>query len=540
MFRTLRSLIAAASLASILVTACSTDETNKPAEVTLDSIAVSPATLTLTVGLSQKLTVTGTYSDGTTSTLLTDLVWGSSAPAVAAVNDGDVKAVAVGSAAITVTWAGKSATASVTAVAPVLTAIAITPAAVAIVVGENQQLALNGTYSDNTTKPVVDGIFWKSSNPLAAFVVATGVVTGSGVGTSTITAEVGRLRTTAPVTVADAPLTSILIVHDPFSLDVGATEQITATGFFGGIDQRDVTSTVAWSSSAEAVATVSPAGLVTGVSVGTAKIFATLQDMTAAVDVAVTKSTSPVVFVNGYAPGVRFEGFSASTNDVSIDHAEMHEGHASLKVTVPAAGWTGGTFKTASARDLSAYNAVTFWMKGSVLSTLEHAGLGHTNGASSPLRAEIDFIPVMTDWTKYAVPVPMGSKVTDLGALFHFATSGTDSTVWIADLQYEALSGTDLVAGNPAGAVGTQTVTRTIGATVSFEGAVAFFSSALGRYTTVKMGNRYLDFTSTDPSVASVDLDGVVTAHKAGTATVSAKLGAADLPGAIELTVTTP
>ncbi len=78
---------------------------------------------------------------------------------------------------------------------------------------------------------------------------------------------------------SEPTLTSLSVTPATASLAVGQTVQLTATGRFIKSNQstsvRDVTSTVSWSSANPAVATVSSAGLVTGVGGGTATVTAT-------------------------------------------------------------------------------------------------------------------------------------------------------------------------------------------------------------------------------------------------------------------------
>jgi uncharacterized protein YjdB len=62
---------------------------------------------------------------------------------------------------------------------------------------------------------------------------------------------------------------------------VGAAAQLTATATMGDGSTQDVTSSATWSSSNGAVATVSSAGVVTGVAAGSATIAATYQTVSA-------------------------------------------------------------------------------------------------------------------------------------------------------------------------------------------------------------------------------------------------------------------
>jgi hypothetical protein len=59
------------------------------------------------------------------------------------------------------------------------------------------------------------------------------------------------------------------------SIGVGQTEQFTATGTYSNLTTKDLTDNVTWSSSTPATATVSSAGLATGLAAGGAVITAT-------------------------------------------------------------------------------------------------------------------------------------------------------------------------------------------------------------------------------------------------------------------------
>ena len=71
-------------------------------------------------------------------------------------------------------------------------------------------------------------------------------------------------------------LTSIAVTPaSPAHLKVGATQQFTATGTFSDGTTSDITATVTWHSGTTATATISAAGLATGVAAGTTAITAT-------------------------------------------------------------------------------------------------------------------------------------------------------------------------------------------------------------------------------------------------------------------------
>ena len=86
-------------------------------------------------------------------------------------------------------------------------------------------------------------------------------------------------------------LTSIAVSPPAPSLAAGTGVQLSAVGMFSNATTSDVSAQVTWSSSADAVATVTAAGLVTGVAAGTATIDATVSGVTGHAVVTVTSAT---------------------------------------------------------------------------------------------------------------------------------------------------------------------------------------------------------------------------------------------------------
>lgn len=174
--------------------------------VTLDSIAITPSPLGLTVGRTGQLTVTGTYSDASTKDLTSSSTFSSNSTTVATVSSpgGLVTAMAVGSATITASSGGKNSTVTVTVgAAPTLVSIAITPSPITLAVAATQQLAVTGTYSDNSTQTLTSTSTFSSDAPSIATVTSPGgLVTGVALGSAQVTATVGGKTRTVAVTVS--------------------------------------------------------------------------------------------------------------------------------------------------------------------------------------------------------------------------------------------------------------------------------------------------------------------------------------------------
>ncbi len=499
---------------------------------TLQSVSVFPSSVTLSVGKTTALSAKASYSDGTQSTAAS-AQWSSSAPSVATVSDsGVVTAVAAGTATVTATQGGKSGACAVTVSPPALTGISASPASVTLALGGTQAVAISGTYSDGSKAAIASGVQFSSSNAAIATVDNTGLVKGVAAGSAQITAAVSGMSTTVNVTVSAAALTSLAVAPQTVSLGVGDAAKLTATGTFDDASHKDMTASATWTSSDATIATVDNQGNVTAVAVGGATITATLQGKSGQASVAV--GANPKVFVDDYGPSESFQGFGGAADDVARDATTLREGRASLKAVVSTTAYMGGAITTTVPRDLSSYNAVTFWAKASKAVSFDKVGLGNNN-ADAPWAAEVHDLALTTDFTKFIVPIPLPSKATSFDGLFHFATAAGDYTVWFNDIQYENLGST--VLGTPTAAIATESVSKVVGATATIAGETATFPINGTPVAMALVSPRYFTFTSSDPTIASVDLSGTVTAVKLGTATITAKLGDVSAAGTLTIKV---
>jgi uncharacterized protein YjdB len=111
-------------------------------------------------------------------------------------------------------------------------------------------------------------ISWSSSNNTVATVSSDGFVTGLTVGGPiiiTVSSE-GR-SSTVQLTVTPIPVASLTISPISFQIEIGETKQFAAT-IKNAHDNILTDRSISWSSSNIAVATVSPFGVVTGISAG--------------------------------------------------------------------------------------------------------------------------------------------------------------------------------------------------------------------------------------------------------------------------------
>src|SRR5437867_8952085 len=174
-------------------------------DLSVASVVVSPALLTMSMGSTQQLSAVVKDATGNVLTGRT-VTWASSNSALATVSGtGLVTGVAAGSVAIAAASEGKSGTAAVTMASVPVASVTIGPTAPNMYVGGAVQLtAIPKDAAGNAL--VGRAISWTSSNAAIATVSASGLVTGVAVGAATITATSEGQSGTAAVTVSSVPV----------------------------------------------------------------------------------------------------------------------------------------------------------------------------------------------------------------------------------------------------------------------------------------------------------------------------------------------
>lgn len=241
-----------------------------------------------------------------------------------------------------------------------------------------------------------------------------------------------------------------------------------------------------------------------------------------------------VVFDDDYAAGVSFVPFGGSANNMSIDPSQPHSGSASLKILVTS-DYTGGTMVPDAPKDLSSYNAVTFWAKNNKPYFLDAAGLG-INASSDAYKVERNGLVVTAVWTKFIIPIPDASKLTAADGLFHFAEGAGEGgyTIWIDDIQYENIGGG--VIGVPTASFATETQSKEVGQNFSASGTTSIFK-VNGADVQLNTAKVYFTWTSSNPLIATFDALGTGTALAIGTTNVTAKLGSVNAAGVLTVNV---
>jgi hypothetical protein len=172
----------------------------------LTSIRVTPLNSAIPATVQVQFTATGTFANGDTQNLTAAAIWTSSSLSVATVSNaqgsfGLATGVQAGSATISAVFAGQVGTASLTVTNATLVSVVVNPASASISTGASQQFAATGTFSDGSTAGITTTSVWTSSNNSVATIDSRGVASGIASGTSTITAAMNGVNSTAVLTV---------------------------------------------------------------------------------------------------------------------------------------------------------------------------------------------------------------------------------------------------------------------------------------------------------------------------------------------------
>lgn len=175
--------------------------------------------------------------------------------------------------------------------------------------GDTVQFKAIGTFTrpghPSETRDITNEVTWESSNPAAATIGPSGLATGVGAGTTTITASMdgasGIVVATADVA-AGHSLISLSIIPDSQTLyAIGETAQFVVLGTFDHDPiTQDMTDQVIWRSTDVNLATINSSGLATAVSCPGAGCTTTITaSATSSGGNSVTSGTSDLTIIPG-------------------------------------------------------------------------------------------------------------------------------------------------------------------------------------------------------------------------------------------------
>ncbi len=245
---------------------------------------------------------------------------------------------------------------------------------------------------------------------------------------------------------------------------------------------------------------------------------------------------NPIVFEDEFQGGLDYAAFEFSFYDAfTIDETVAYTGTASMKVSIPALEWAGGSFYTHGSRDLSNYNALTFYAKASRPVTLGSAGFGIGILDDGPLESQLQNLPLTTEWTQIVIPVPNPARMINERGMFWYSMGASDEAVdiWFDEVKYAIVSGIT----NPRPVMTTRSVQALVGDDFSIPGTRTVFNISGQDYRVYHTGAHF-SYYSSDDGIAEAE-GGTVTAVSLGAAMITAKLGSTDVQGTVTAQVVT-
>ena len=486
-------------------------------EIIASKITLGEASVDIPVGQTIKLTVT-VYPENVTDKTI---VWSSSDESVATIHDGVLTTLKVGQTIITAACGDKSSTCIVNVIPIEVDEVTLDKVEASLKVGETVNLTATVKPDDATDKTVT----WSTSDDSVA-IVKDGVVAAVKVGTVTITAKAGDKTATCSVTVVPTPVTSITLDKTSVSLKAGETVTLTST-----VNPDDATDkTVTWSTSDASVATVTN-GVVAAVKVGTATITAKAGDKTAICSVTVVATEVTSVTLDKTSASLKAGETVTLTSTVNPDDA--------TDKTV--------TWSTSDASVATVNNGVVTAVKVGTVTITAKAGDKTVTCAVTVVPTPVTSITL----DKTSASLKAGETVTLTSTVN--PDDATDKTVTWSTSDASVATVTNGVV--TAVKVGTATITAKAGdktatcavtvvptpvASITLDKTSASLKAGETVTLTVTVNpddatDKTVTWSTSDASVATVT-NGVVTAVKVGTATITAKAG--DKTATCSITVT--
>ena len=184
---------------------------------------------------------------------------------------------------------------------PALLAIQVTGPNVNLIAGQSEQLKAIGSYSSGgSTQDLTSSATWSSSNTSVATVTSSGMLSAKSSGNCSITARMASVSGSFSLNVAPA-LVSIAVTPATISIAPGTTQQFIATGTYSDNSTQNLSSSVNWTSSNTAVASISTvtptAGLAKAIAAGSTTITATSGSVSGSTSLIVTSATATSIVV---------------------------------------------------------------------------------------------------------------------------------------------------------------------------------------------------------------------------------------------------
>ena len=254
-----------------------------------------------------------------------------------------------------------------------------------------------------------------------------------------------------------------------------------------------------------------------------------------------TYPTTPEVFIDGFSAGLNYGAFGGSLPTAFQVDEETTYGNtkSSMRFEVPdvndpRGAYAGGVFFTSVGRDLTEYDALTFWAKASKAANIDLIGFGN-DFEIGKYQASIAGVPVNTNWKKYVIPIPDPSLLKNEKGMFFYSEGAENEkgyTFWIDEVKFEKLG---TIAHPKFSIMKGEDVNVSAENGQTFQVKDLSFSANLptGIDQTVNISPNYVEFVSSAPGVATVNNQGLVTVIGAGRSVITAKSSSGNAAGSL-------
>lgn len=396
------------------------------------------------------------------------------------------------------------------------TDITLNKAELILLVGQEETLIATLTPEDATTE-IVWSVDENGKNIIS--VDQNGKVTALKVGEAIVKATAGSFSVTCKVTVNPVVAFGVTLNVQDMTLLVGQTDKLTAT-----IEPENATDqTIVWKSDNEAIATVGTDGTVTAVSIGTANITATCGEATATCKVTVNAvpassielSLEDVTILLGENVTLTAKVYPENTTNQTITWTSDNDAVASVDADGKVTALSVGTANiTASCGTVSATCKVTVTPVAPTSIELNIKDMVLFIGQSETIQAIVrpanTTYPTVT-WQsddETIATVSAEGKVTGIkeGVATITASCGGVSATCTVTINPIPASNIVITSGD---------VTLTIGSTATLTAKVSPDNTTYPE----------VEWLTSDPNIATISADGIVTAVNIGTAIITAKCG---------------
>ncbi len=259
---------------------------------------------------------------------------------------------------------------------------------------------------------------------------------------------------------------------------------------------------------------------------------------------ALTFPSTAEVFIDDFSGDLAYAAFGGSdVKAFDVDRSVAYGNtSASMKFAVPDANspsgsYAGGVFYSKSGRDLSGYNAITFYIKATQPATIGTLGFGNDLGESK-YQVTKSNLKINTNWKKVIIPIPDASKLKGEKGLFYYAAGPEDGrgyTFWIDEVKFEKIADLGTVNGIILNGQDKIASNAEVGETYTIDEIKATVNLPSGVNDTVSLTPYYFSYTSSDTTVASVTDNGLITVLDKDTTIITAKLGSINAKGSFKI-----